>query len=129
MTGLAFPKPTTVRKAAKPLRRRMPMRRSNPARKAAKYKRNFGERGAAVREMACLLVSTNECEGAIQSAHVSARGMGGVKGDRFQLVPFCGKHHTIQGRMAPRDFAARYKINLPHHASHIADELTARGIP
>lgn len=129
MTEVAFPKPITVRKAPRPLRRHTPMRRSNPARKAARYERNFGERGAAVREMACLLASTNECEGAIQSAHVSARGMGGVKGDRFQLVPFCGKHHTIQGRMAPRDFAARYKINLPHHASRIASELTARGIP
>lgn len=121
----AFPKPRTERKARKPLKRRG----ANRARRAKLYERNFGERGDAVREMPCLLLSTEECEREIEAAHVSARGMGGVKGDRRQLVPLCGRHHRISGRMAPSDFIARYHINLRHEADRIAAELDARGIP
>ena len=130
MTQPAFPKPVTVRKPPRPLRRRTPMRRSNPGRKAEKYERNFGERGATVREMPCLLLGrVDECARPIEAAHASARGMGGVKGDRRQLVPLCGRHHSISGRMAPSDFTARYQINLRHEADRIARELDVRGIP
>jgi len=125
----AFPKPRTERKAPKALKRRTPVKRVNRGRRAKLYERNFGKRGDAVREMACLLLSTNECERAIEAAHASARGMGGVKGDRRELVPLCGHHHAISGRMAPSDFIARYHINLRHEAGRIAAELDARGIP
>lgn len=129
MTALAFPKPTTVRKAAKPLRRRKPINRVNRKRRAELYERNFGERGDAVRAMPCLLAKTKDCDQPIEAAHASARGMGGVKGDRRQLVPLCGRHHTISGTMAPSDFIARYKINLRTEARRIARELDACGIP
>ena len=124
-----FPKPTSSKKAARPLRRRTPLRRTNPKRRAARYERNFGHRGAAVREMECLLRSTNECCGRVQAAHVVARGMGGVKGDRFSLVPFCEHHHDVSGRLAPSDFARRYNIDLKQEAARVASDLTMRGIP
>ena len=78
MTALAFPKPTMVRKAAKPLRRRKPINRVNRKRRAERYTRNFGERGDAVREMPCLLACTKDCDRPVEAAHASARGMGGV---------------------------------------------------
>lgn len=105
------------------------MKRVNRKRRAELFERNFGQRGAAVREMPCLLANTKDCDQPVEAAHASARGMGGVKGDRHQLVPLCGRHHTISGRMAPSDFIARYKINLRTEARRIARELDARGIP
>ena len=126
---LAFPKPAKVRKEPRRLLRRTPIRRTNPARKRERYQRNYGERGAAVRLMQCLLAGQDECDRPIEAAHASARGMGGVKGDRRQLVPLCGRHHMISGRMAPSDFIAKYQINLRHEADRIAVELDALGLP
>lgn len=128
MTGLAFPKPVTVRKAPRQLRR-TPMRRANPKRRAKLYARNYGERGDAVREMACLLISAGGCWGPIEAAHTVARGMGGMNGDRRHLVPMCCGHHRISGALAPSDFVARYKIDLRVEGRRVAAELDARGIP
>lgn len=127
--SLAFPKPAKVRKEPRRLLRRTPIRRTNPARKRERYQRNYGERGAAVRLMQCLLAGQDKCDRPIEAAHASARGMGGVKGDRRQLVPLCGRHHIISGRMAPSDFIAKYQINLRHEADRIAVELDALGLP
>ena len=128
MTGLAFPKPVTVRKAPRQLRR-TPMRRTNPKRRAKLYARNYGERGDAVRGMACLLLASGGCCGPIEAAHSLARGMGGMNGDRRNLVPLCRGHHRISGALAPSDFVARYNIDLHAEAERIAAELDACGIP
>lgn len=128
MTGLAFPKPVTVRKAPQQLRR-TPMRRTNPKRRAKLYTRNYGERGNAVREMSCLLNAAGGCWGPIEAAHSLGRGMGGMNGDRRHLVPMCRGHHRISGALATSDFVARYKIDLHAEAERIAAELDACGIP
>jgi len=105
------------------------MKLANRARAAKKYVRNFGDRGHAVREMPCLLAAAGGCEGAIEAAHAVARGMGGARGDRRQLVPLCRHHHRASGSMGAVTFAARYRIDLVHEAVAIAAALDARGLP
>ena len=124
----AFPKPTPKVRVPKPLRR-SPMKRTNRRRRAAAFARNYGERGAAVREMPCLLAATGGCEGPIHAAHARARGMGGTGGDLRELVPLCWHHHGVSHSMAAKDFAALYRIDLRQEAQRIARELDARGYP
>lgn len=124
----AFPKPTSKVRTPKPLKR-SPMKRSNRRRRAATYARNFGERGAAVREMPCLLAPTGGCRGRTEAAHATARGMGGHNGDRRSLVPLCTWHHRASGDMGAITFAAKYRIDLHEEAARIARELDARGLP
>ena len=62
---LAFPRPSHVRKKPRP------MKRVNRRRAAKTYAKNFGERGAAVREMPCLLAGTGTCEDQVEAAPCS----------------------------------------------------------
>jgi hypothetical protein len=113
---------------------------TNPKRRREAYARNFGERGEAVRSMPCLVplegVEWPECRGPVQAAHVLARGMGGAKGDRRQLVPLCAGHHVEAGEGSWKDeqpskraaFQARYGLDLKAEAERIALELDERGL-
>ena len=73
-----------------PLTRRTPLRKINPERRAKSYARNFGSEADIVRSMPCLV---RGCSHPSEAAHVRARGMGGTKGDRHDLVPLCRVHH------------------------------------
>jgi hypothetical protein len=122
----------------------------NRKRKAETYARNFGDRGGHVRAMNCLGLAldtahyfadleadpTGEpddsfaCSGPVQAAHVRARGMGGAKGDRRDLVPLCHRHHLEAGefRTTQRtEFEKRYGIDLVAEADRIARALDAEG--
>ncbi|MBL9105167.1 MAG: hypothetical protein JNL82_29750 [Myxococcales bacterium] len=122
-----------------PLRRGKALRRVNPARRRA-FARNFGDRAPAVRAMACLCSAEgrrgmtppnlrDRCAGAIEAAHVRARGMGGAKGDRRDLVPLCTYHHQRQHQLGVHRFAEIYGVDLQDEARRIAGELDERGIP
>jgi hypothetical protein len=122
---------TTALARKGPLRRKTPLRRFNPKRRAAAQARNFGERGAAIRAMACLATKT-PCRGRVHAAHVVARGMGGVKGSRRDLAPLCEHHHhaASEARTSQRAaFEATHEINLFTEAARIAVELDEKGYP
>lgn len=109
--------------------RRTRIRARNPKRKAATFARNYGERGALVRAMPCVVAG---CRHQSEAAHVKARGMGGAKGDKRGLWPGCQMHHTEAGEFrttARARFEARYKLDLIAIAERIALQLDAEGIP
>jgi hypothetical protein len=132
------------------------MKRRNPKRAAKTFARNFGERGAPVRAMGCLCAKycadwyfntlqaehangTPErfdaselpaCSGPIQACHTIARGMGGAKGDRRNLVPLCAHHHTEAGERGTSQreaFEKRYGLDLQAEAKRIAEQLDGDG--
>lgn len=121
------------------------MKRSRPnqrnaKRRAALHARNFGEEAKRVRAMPCLgLVRIGEwrwegreigeewclCDGAIAAAHVTARGMGGVKSGRFDIVPLCAHHHREAGEAGTSQratFEQCYGLDLRAEADRIALE-------
>lgn len=110
-----------------PLKRGGRLKPVNRERRAAAFARNFGQRGALVRAMPCLLAGPG-CEGQVQAAHAQARGMGGAKGDRFSLVPLCAGHHRRQEN-GTKTFEAVHGLDLRAEAARIAADLTARGVP
>jgi hypothetical protein len=135
-----------------PLTRNSPVKRVNTARRKRIYERCFGDRGSHVREMNCLGLALDTahffadleaaphedpddslaCSGPTQAAHVRARGMGGAKGDRRDLVPLCARHHAEAGELGTSqrvDFERLHDINLTIEAARIAAELDAKGIP
>jgi hypothetical protein len=116
---------------------------TNTKRRRKAFARNYGERGDAVRLMTCLCADmdwphpdVDACSGPVQAAHAIARGMGGAKGDRRQLVPLCALHHEEAGegsRKAEQPskraaFEARYGLDVQAEAERIAVELDARGL-
>ena len=110
--------------------KRTPMKRSNPARRAKMYARNFGPRAEVVRDMPCLVARAREatdlCRGRVQAAHVIARGMGGCGGDARSLVPLCARHHEqsgARGTMQRVDFETEHGIVLQVEADRIAAQL------
>ena len=112
--------------------KRTPMKRSNPARRAKMYARNFGPRAIAVRGMPCLVARARKardlCRGEVQAAHVVARGMGGCGGDARSLVPLCARHHEqsgARGTMQRVDFETEHGIVLQVEADRIAEQLDA----
>lgn len=117
---------------AKPARRK-PLRKRNAKRAAAKFSRNYGTRGAAVREMPCLVPSRyRSCGGRVEAAHAVARGMGGVRGDRRSLVPLCTWHHICasEARTEQRaEFERFHGLDLTAEAARIAAELDKAGYP
>ena len=130
------------RKRSKPLergdgpKRKTPMKRKNPKRKRKLYERNYGDRAAAVRDMHCLVVPLHAldqritCRGRIVAAHVRARGMGGAKGDRRDLVNLCAKHHDEAGeyRTSQRAaFEAKWGVDLMEEARKLAERLDEQG--
>lgn len=102
-----------------PMRSRSgPIRASNRGRRASKYARNFGEEADRVRHMPCLA-----CRAFAEPAHVTARGAGGVKGGRFDLVPLCRTHHREAGeaRTSQRaTFEREHGLDLRREADRIA---------
>jgi hypothetical protein len=142
----------------KPLQRRTPVRKVNRERKAETFARNFGERAGHVRALGCLVgqalareldevedfagrlavavdheQTERACDfGPTQAAHARARGMGGAKGDRRDLVPLCHRHHAQAGELGTSERAAferLHDISLTAEAARIAAELDAKGIP
>ena len=112
--------------------KRTPMKRSNPARRAKMYARNFGPLAEAVRAMPCLVARARKardlCRGRVQAAHVVARGMGGCGGDARSLVPLCARHHeesSARGTSKRAAFEARHGIVLQVEADRIAAQLDA----
>jgi len=88
-----------------------------------------------VRAMRCLVEREwpfiDHCSRKIDAAHVRARGMGGAKGDRRDLVPLCRRHHRASGeaRTSQRaKFEKGYGIDLAAEAARIALELDDRGL-
>lgn len=117
---VAVPKPTRIHRAAKP------MRRQNRKRAAARRVEDFGERGAAIRAMPCLIAGTHACGGAMEAAHAKSRGAGG---DRRHLVPLCSGHHREQHTRGVLTFQAKYQLDLLAEADRIATELDIQGLP
>ena len=112
-----------------PLKRKTRLRARNPERRAAAFARNFGDRGAAVRAMRCLVPG---CRHDPQAAHAIARGMGGVKGSLRHLVPLCSAHHRDAGenRTSQRArFEAAHGLDLIAEAERIALLLDAQETP
>lgn len=102
------------------------LRRSNPDRRAKMFARNYGDRVEVIHRMPCLVwmkrrngvplkPGQRPCCGDTQAAHVRARGAGGVKGDKHDLVNLCHAHHEEAGeyRTSKRaEFEALYEIDL-----------------
>ncbi len=121
-------------------RRSKRVRPRNGERAAESYDRNYGERAGAVREMPCVArarpgvvrMASADCRGAIVAAHARARGMGGAKGNRFDLFPACAKHHDEAGERGTSQrsrFEERYGLQLELEAARIARILTEAGLP
>jgi hypothetical protein len=137
-TPLARGKPlertSSLKRTAAP-KRRTRVRPTNPERKAETFARNFGPRGEAVRAMPCLCARgpwSLRCGQPAEAAHARARGMGGAKGDRRDLVPLSRKHHDEAGEARTSQRAAfelRHGLDLFAEADRIAAELDARGLP
>jgi len=136
--------------------RRSKIKPVNRKRMAKKLARNFGAEAQRVRSMDCLCMGQDAhafyvelelahaygvpdavilCSGSIVAAHVTPRGMGGSKGDRFRLVPLCAAHHDEAGEEHTGQrsaFEARYGIDLDKEADRIAvehpDGLGIRGL-
>lgn len=107
-----------------------PMPKSNRARRARAFARNYGTRGEAVREAGCIAASSGECEGPIEACHDRARGMGGAGGDRFELFGACSKHHRESGprRSSQRaEFERRHGVDVGDVVKATADRLTQEG--
>lgn len=107
-----------------PLVRRTRIRPVNPERRRRLSAEAFGERGAAVRAMACVVVGDG-CSGPIEAAHVRSRGAGGGRRD---LVPLCRGHHRQQHAIGIESFAARWGVDLRGEADAIAAQLDERGL-
>lgn len=111
----------------------------NRKRKAELHARNFGDEAEAVRMLPCLACARERELGTavtragtrrtVVAAHVTARGMGGAKGGRFDLVPLCDAHHREAGeaRTSEREaFETRYGLDLRAEADRLA---AAQAIP
>lgn len=144
-----------------PLVRYKRMRKQNPARAARAFLKNYGEphpetgktRGDAIRAMPCIVATVmaerqgwpvehcarlRECGWEIRACHARARGMGGVKGDCYDLFPGCDKHHAEAGELPGPGrydgsdrarFEQTYGVDLTERAALIAEQLTAQGYP
>lgn len=78
-------------------RRGKALRPQNPARRAARHERDFGELAEVVRTLPCCVAG---CRRSAEPAHVVSRGAGGhawhvVEGVEVgNLAPLCRAHHT-----------------------------------
>jgi hypothetical protein len=104
------------------------MTRTKAHRKRQRMARNFGAEAPAIRERPCIVnlsrrrVVDSLCRGAVQAAHVVARGMGGAHGGRFDLVPMCALHHGQQSTKGIKSFADLYHLDLRAIADQYALE-------
>ena len=118
----------TPLRAKTQLRSKTRIKPVNRSRKSMAFERNYGDRGAKVREMECLLSGADPCGGAIQAAHVVARGMGGCNGDRRSLVPLCAHHHSEQGTIGIKSWQEHHGVDLKAEAARLAAELDDQGV-
>ena len=103
------------------MKRKTSLKRRNSKRGRAAMARSFGEEAKAVRAMPCLTGSS----GPVVAAHVTARGMGAVKGGRFDLVPLTAFNHADAGEAGTtqrRDFERCHRLDLRAEADRIALE-------
>ena len=121
-------------------RRKTALRQRNPERRKKAFDRNFGTRRAWIVSLGCLLAChpLHRCTGKVEAAHVTARGMGGAKGDRRKQVPLCeGGHkeageHPGLGRWEGTQralFQAKYDKDLMAEAEDLALRADALGYP
>lgn len=108
----------------------------NKERRAKAYARNYGDRADYVRDMNCRILPLHKlldrvtCSGRIQAAHVKARGMGGCKGDRRDLLNLCAAHHKEAGERRTSQRAAfeeKWGIDLEDEAKKLAEWLDGLG--
>lgn len=113
------------------LRRSKPIRQVNPERRAQLHARNYPAR--PVVEPWCLVTRLRlayearhgmspdwtPCCAKIDAAHVRARGMGGCKGGKDDVVYLCRTHHREQER-SRADFETRYGCDLTAEAARVA---------
>lgn len=120
--------------------RRTAIRKRNPERRRKAWVRNFGPRRDWIVSMPCLIAEhpLHTCQGAIEAAHVIARGMGGGKGNRRHLVPLCSKAHEEAGERPGigrgpgtkrARFEAKYAIDLIATAVKLAAIADTLGLP
>jgi hypothetical protein len=126
----ALPKPVRAPKDFRPLRAKKPINRTNPARKAAKFARNFGEHRAFIVGLPCavrLKPSCRENPWRIVPAHVRAIGMGAAKGTWRDLVPLSHDLHMKQHRLGVRGFEETFGISLRalRHVLVVADPVVS----
>lgn len=122
--------------------------RKSAKRRKATHERCFGAprpgdgdtRDAAVRRMRCLALGRagHVCDSPVQAAHVRARGMGGAKGDRFDLIPLCRLAHREAGELpSPGNYHGsqreawelKHGVRLRATAAALAQQLTDEGYP
>jgi hypothetical protein len=109
----------------------------NQTRSTKAFARNYGDEAAAVRLLPCLAHGRGliRCLGPTHVAHVTARGRGGCKGGRFDVVPLCARHHEHAGEAGTSqraDFEELYTLDLRAEADAIAlahsEPLGIRGL-
>lgn len=122
--------------------------RKSAKRRKATHERCFGAprpsdgdtRDEAIRRMRCLAAGRADhvCDSPVQAAHVRARGMGGAKGDRHDIVPLCGRAHREAGEMpAPGRYHGsqreawelKHGVQMRATAKALAEQLTKEGYP
>lgn len=118
-------------KPRKAIARKKKLRAVNPERRAKLHARNYPDR--PVVEPHCLVTRLRlayearhgmrpdwpPCCAKIDQAHVRARGMGGCKGDKNDVVYLCRTHHIEQERSRSA-FEARYGCDLTAEAARVA---------
>lgn len=112
----------------KPLRRYTWIKPRNDERAAKNFERNFGARARRVREFPCCRCGTRPTE----AAHVRARGMGGAKGDRHDLIPLCRACHREydEGHVNRPELAAKaWGFDPRQVAADMSSQLTEEGYP
>ena len=112
-------KRTPLRRSAQ-LRRYTEIRRINHERIARLRAEAFGERAVEVVSMPCWICGARAPS---EAHHEPPRGMGGVRSDRFCLVPACRYCHR-----ARHDHGLHVE-ELARGAKIIARMLTAEGLP
>lgn len=118
-------------KKRKPMTRKKRLRPANQERRAKLHARNYPDRPAV--EPHCLVTRLRlayearhgmspdwpPCCAKIDQAHVRARGMGGCKGDKHDVVYLCRTHH-IEQEHSRGAFEARYGCDLAAEAARVA---------
>lgn len=89
------------------MKRRTPIRRSNPKRRKRRFAAGFGskDRVAFVQALPCIVCRDTPSE----VAHVRSRAAGGKAAD---TVALCKKHHAEQHAVGIKSFAAKYELDL-----------------
>ena len=113
------------------LKRKTPLRKVNPARRARESKRGYGppKRRQWIASLPCSVPGCNRTE--IHNAHVKPEGRpadgpsgGTCKEDFTQIIPLCWWHHTEYHSIGQRSFNDLHGIDVDFVAIYIADLWT-----